>query len=149
MANLVKAFIVDVLSVESLTGSEQRTEIRRRIAELVGVLKINGAEREAIRSVLQDARDRAFAEIKKHAPDGIPTPTAELYDTVFEELCLRIPTTIELTKDGQYEVRVERPGQLPYVVGEQFASERLAMKWLEKDRAAAEIKAARQSKPKA
>jgi hypothetical protein len=141
--NVIESFIADVISVERITESEQRAEIRRRIAELVGVLKINGAGREAIRSMLQDAKERAFAEIKNHAPQGIPTPTAEFYDAVFDELALRIPTTINRAKDGWFEIHVERPGELPYIVKERFASEEFATKWLEKDRAAAEIKAAR------
>jgi hypothetical protein len=146
---VIESFIADVISVEQLTESEQRAEIRRRIAELVGVLKISGAGREEIRSTLQDAKERAFAEIKNHAPQGIPTPTADFYDAVFDELSLRIPTTIERAKDGWFEIHVERPGQPPYIVEERFASEERATKWLEKDRAAAKIKVVRQSALKA
>jgi hypothetical protein len=146
MANLIESFIVDLLSVEQLNESERPAEIRRRIAELVGVPKINGASHEEIRSMLQDAKERVFTEIKNQSPRGIPTSTAELYEAVFDELVLRVPTTINRANDGWFDIHVERPGELPYIVKERFATEELATKWLEKDCAAAEIKAARKAR---
>jgi hypothetical protein len=141
MANIVESFIADIRSIESLTQSNRRFEIRKRITELGGIPKANGASREEIRSVLQDARDRAFQEISRHSPGNIPTETAELYGDVFEELRARIPTSIKELKDGTFEVRVDLPGHtLPHVARGDFHSEKEAQDWLDHDQGTAIIK---------
>jgi hypothetical protein len=126
MANIVESFIADIRSIESLTQSNRRFEIRKRITELGGIPKANGASREEIRSVLQDARDRAFQEISRHSPGNIPTETAE---------------SIKELKDGTFEVRVDLPGHtLPHVARGDFHSEKEAQDWLDHDQGTAIIK---------
>jgi hypothetical protein len=130
MTNLIDPFFAGLLPLEALSRSNRRLAIRHRItAELENFV---GDDTEAINSVLQQAKDRAFQEITQYSPNNVPTPTAEFFQEVFEALSTRLRTFIDQAKDG-YRVNVSIPGGLPHRVKDEFATREAARQWRDSD----------------
>jgi hypothetical protein len=134
VANVAESLITDMQTIKHLVRSNRRLAIRNKITECERILKQNMVGLEQIRSVLQDAKDRAFQEITRHSPNGIPTRTAEFYQEVFEELSARIPTFIQELKDGTFQINLFLPGSpLPHATKGGFHSEQAAERWRDSD----------------
>jgi hypothetical protein len=74
--------------------SNRPKAIRQKITEYEDIIVQNGAGCEEIWSVFGQAKDRAFQAITDHST----TPTADFYQEVFNELCLRCRTSIQAQK---------------------------------------------------
>jgi hypothetical protein len=141
VTNVVDSLITDMLSLEHLSRSNRRLAIRNKLTEFEEILEHNSAGPEQIRSVLQDAKDRAFQEIARHSSRNVLTATAELYDEVFEQLRLRIATSIKELKDGTFQIIVSLPGEaLPHVARDGFPSQTAAVDWRDSDLGATYVK---------
>lgn len=127
-ANVVESFINDLSLAEHLTRSNRRLAIRSKITELERSLKSDGPA--AIRSGLEQAKNRARQEIARNSSNGVPAGMAELFRVVVEEISLRVLTSIKELKDGTFQIEVLRPGQpLPHAVMDGFRSESEAEAW--------------------
>src|SRR5262249_52705768 len=100
MRDLVEAFIGGVTPAEQAMYSNRRLAIRLVITEYENMIRAGspGAD-DAIQSFVQQAKDRAFEEISRHSPNGIPTPRAEFYQDMFDELSTRSRLSIGKVKD--------------------------------------------------
>jgi hypothetical protein len=132
MANLVEAFINDVRAAESTTHSNRTLVIRHKMTENENFVRGNGGDTEAINSFFQQAKDRAFQEISRHSPNGIPTPTAEFFQQVVDALSTRLRTFIDQAKNG-YRVKVSIPGGLPHIAKGVLPSQKAAQDWRDSD----------------
>ena len=134
MRDLVEAFIGGVTPAEQAMYSNRRLAIRLVITEYENMIRAGspGAD-DAIQSFVQQAKDRAFEEISRHSPNGIPTPRAEFYQDMFDELSTRSRLSIGKVKDGTFNLHVSVSSPLPHVVKDGFLSINVAQEWINSD----------------
>ena len=134
MRDLVEAFIGGVTPAEHAMHSNRRFAIRQVITEYENMIRADGlGADDAIQPFVRQAKDRAFEEISRHSPDGVPTPEAEFYQDVFDELSTRSRVSIGEGKDGTFNVRVSVSSPLPHVVKDGFLSINVAQEWINSD----------------